>query len=218
MGTIKKCYLFTYNSVCLYTWLRVLSLVIYHFWEGDSVKTLNDTVDGPLKLAQTLALLEIAHSLFGIVRSPLITTILQVASRLAIVWGVCFPAPVATQQIGYATMLLSWSVTEVIRYPFYALNLFSKVPGFLKYLRYSMFIVLYPTGILSEMSCIYYAFYYVKSTSKWSFPMPNALNFGWEYHIVIAVASLSYLYGAPLLYSYMCRQRKKVLYGKSKTN
>jgi very-long-chain (3R)-3-hydroxyacyl-CoA dehydratase len=46
------------------------------------------------KIVQTAAALEIVHSLFGFVRSPLLTTIMQVASRLQLVWGIAerFPS------------------------------------------------------------------------------------------------------------------------------
>lgn len=48
-------------------------------------------------------------------------------------------------------MILAWSVTEVIRYAFYALSLArGTVPGILVYLRYTTFYVLYPLGASSE--------------------------------------------------------------------
>jgi very-long-chain (3R)-3-hydroxyacyl-CoA dehydratase len=50
----------------------------------------------------------------------------------------------------YASMVLSWSVTEVIRYAFYASSLLSMTPYHLLYLRYTTFYVLYPTGASSE--------------------------------------------------------------------
>lgn len=51
----------------------------------------------------------------------------------------------------YSTMILAWSMTEVIRYAFYALSLVrGRVPGILVYLRYTTFFVLYPLGASSE--------------------------------------------------------------------
>lgn len=47
-------------------------------------------------------------------------------------------------------MVLSWSITECIRYPFYAFGLIGSEPGFLLWLRYTTFYVLYPTGAGSE--------------------------------------------------------------------
>lgn len=48
-------------------------------------------------------------------------------------------------------MVLSWALTEVIRYAFYAATLLmSNVPMPLTWARYSTFFVLYPTGAGSE--------------------------------------------------------------------
>lgn len=47
-------------------------------------------------------------------------------------------------------MILSWSITEVIRYAYYAFNLLGHEPYSLLYLRYTTFYVLYLTGAFSE--------------------------------------------------------------------
>lgn len=52
-------------------------------------------------------------------------------------------------------MLLSWSITEVIRYSFYALTLVGYQSPLLLYLRYTTFYLLYPTGASSEAFLIF---------------------------------------------------------------
>lgn len=47
-------------------------------------------------------------------------------------------------------MVLSWAITEVVRYTFYAFSLLGSVPYPLLYLRYTLFYVLYITGASSE--------------------------------------------------------------------
>ena len=77
---------------------------------------------------------------------------MQVASRIIIVWGILdqFPA-VAVQSLAYSTMLVAWSVTEMIRYSYFVLNLaYGRVPPALVWLRYNTFFALYPLGISSE--------------------------------------------------------------------
>ena len=54
-------------------------------------------------------------------------------------------------------MLAAWSITEVIRYSYFVMNLRGEVPGFMTWLRYNTFYVLYPLGIGSEMACVYLA-------------------------------------------------------------
>jgi len=66
------------------------------------------------------------------------TTVMQVASRLLLVWGVVnnFPNETALSPV-YSSMLIAWSVTEVIRYSFFAMNLWTggAVPSMLQWLR-----------------------------------------------------------------------------------
>jgi hypothetical protein len=54
-------------------------------------------------------------------------------------------------------MILSWSIVEIFRYMFYALALVSgdatkKTPYPLFWLHYSLFGILYPTGITGELT------------------------------------------------------------------
>ena len=50
--------------------------------------TTYDIVGGTVAVVQTAAALEIIHSLLGLVKSPLPTVIIQVYSRLFLVWGI----------------------------------------------------------------------------------------------------------------------------------
>lgn len=80
---------------------------------------------------------------------------MQVASRYLLVWGIIYPFPWLARSPFYTSMLLAWSVTEVIRYSFFALSLSGFQPKSLVWLRYNTFFVLYPVGILSECALIY---------------------------------------------------------------
>jgi very-long-chain (3R)-3-hydroxyacyl-CoA dehydratase len=42
------------------------------------------------------------------------------------------------------TLLMTWAVSEVIRYPYYLAAVTKKPPQLLEWLRYSAFIILYP--------------------------------------------------------------------------
>lgn len=55
-------------------------------------------LERPLQVTQTAAVLEIAHSALGLVRSPVMTTLQQVFSRVFIVWGILWAVPHATAE------------------------------------------------------------------------------------------------------------------------
>ena len=118
--------------------------------------------------------LEIVHILIGLVPSGVMTTVMQVFSRLLCITLV-YRVEEVRESYFFFTMAFAWfhfyflfflflffifyflfflflylflkrSVTEVIRYSFYALSQMDKVPYFLLWLRYSTFWVLYPMG------------------------------------------------------------------------
>jgi len=99
----------------------------------------------------------IRYITIGIVRAPISTTGMQVSSRLLLVWGVVHLFPSLAKSAGYSSMLLAWSVTEVIRYSFFVLSLNGFQPKFVTWLRYNTFYVLYPLGISSECWMIWKA-------------------------------------------------------------
>lgn len=92
---------------------------------------------------------------------------MQVMSRLLLVWGITYPFPFVTQAPFYASMLVAWSVTEVIRYSFFATSLAGIQPSFLTFLRYNTFFILYPLGIFSECSLIFITSKYLQGTEQY---------------------------------------------------
>lgn len=102
----------------------------------------------------------------------------------------------------YSSMLLAWSVTEVVRYLFFALSLGTgSEPSPLRWMRYSGFFVLYPVGISSELFELFTAY-------------KAAAAEGNTARVVVALATMAtYVPGSPLLYMHMIKQRRKVLGG-----
>jgi very-long-chain (3R)-3-hydroxyacyl-CoA dehydratase len=87
----------------------------------------------------------------GLVRAPLFTTLMQVASRLLLVWGIGYNFPETTKYSpAYSSMLVAWSVTEVVRYYYFVFMLLGdEVPPLLTkvwtWLRY-VFIPPFPSA------------------------------------------------------------------------
>ncbi|KAF8993701.1 tyrosine phosphatase-like protein [Cyathus striatus] len=149
---------------------------------------------------QSFAILEVIHVLLGWVRSPLPTTVMQISSRLFLVWGIVEQFPEVRTNPLYASMVLAWSMTEVIRYTFYACSLLGVNSGALLYLRYSTFYVLYPLGASSEAFLIYATLPSFSSTLGW-----KATDY------VRAVLFSIWWPGLYVMYTHMMRQRGKVI-------
>ncbi|XP_024034123.1 very-long-chain (3R)-3-hydroxyacyl-CoA dehydratase 2 isoform X2 [Citrus clementina] len=124
--------------------------------------------------------------------------ILQTAAFLEVVHGAVQDHP------SLFITFLAWCLIEVIRYPFYALNTIGACPHWLTYLRYTMFIPLYPIGVLGEMLLLNQAFPYMKEKNIFA-------NFfaglPFSYYNVVQVVFVMYPFAWIKLYSHMLKQR-----------
>lgn len=215
LSLLRRFYLIAYNWIVFAGWFQVLFLALKTLKESGHEHVYSN-IEKPLLLAQSAAFLEILHGVIGLVRSPISATLPQISSRLYVVWGILYSFPEVQTHPIVSSLVISWSITEIIRYSFFGTKeAFGSTPYWLLWLRYSTFLVLYPTGISSEIGMIYNALPYMKESGKYSISMPNKWNFSFDYFYFAFVVLAIYVPGIPHLYGYMLGQRKKVL-GKSK--
>lgn len=171
--------------------------------------------------------------MIGFVRSNPFTTFTQIFSRLMLVWGILIPLSEARYSIGVPMLLIAWCIAECTRYAYYALNIYDAVPYICTWLRYTLFIVLYPIGVSGELFTTYAALRPIRQQKFLSFDLPNKLNFSFHYDVYCIIFMLSYIHCKychlkpyspfvyflflvfPQLYLYMFGQRKKII-GSSK--
>ncbi|KAJ3279005.1 hypothetical protein HDU76_009669, partial [Blyttiomyces sp. JEL0837] len=108
---IIQAYLIAYNALSAAGWWYITYFAIMGV--KDYVQ-LYPTMGQIVLWVQTAAVLEIFHSLFGFVRSPVLTTIMQVSSRLTLVWLVAeqFPYVQVVGHWAYTSMVIAWGITE----------------------------------------------------------------------------------------------------------
>lgn len=211
LSLVRRIYLTLYNWTVFAGWLQVFYLTVKTLRESGHEQVYN-AVERPLLLAQSAAFLEIFHGLVGLVRSPISATLPQIASRLYLAWGILWSFPQIQSHVLVSSLMLSWSITEIIRYSFFGMKeAFGFAPSWLLWLRYSTFLLLYPTGISSEVGLIYFALPYIKASEKYCVRMPNKWNFSFDYFYAAIVALGIYVPGSPQMYGYMLGQRKKAL-------
>lgn len=169
---LTRLYLILYNALSFTLWatctLRGAYLVattVILPWKNESTSiaaaanaalpSIFADIFSPLLVGtQSLATLEILHSLLGLVRAPIFTTAMQVASRLLVVWGVMYlfhgedgivgsaQQGAQTGDLAFLGCLTAWGVTECIRYGFFALQVLGTgVPGWWTWLRYLISLV-----------------------------------------------------------------------------
>ncbi|KAL3475645.1 tyrosine phosphatase-like protein [Aspergillus californicus] len=237
---ITRQYLLAYNALAFFLWItctsRTSRLLINHSIANglslDLPAVFAETYSPLLQTAQSLAILEVLHSLFGLVRAPLLTTAMQVASRLFVVWGILYPFHESGSgdgvvggvgnQIGdyaYLGCLLAWGVTECIRYGYFVMAVnggAEAVPVWWNWLRsLPPFFLVTVSAIRLIMDNRYNTFYVlypigISSECTLAFKaLPNAAALHPLYWWFIVAVLAIYVPGSYMLYSHMIRQRRK---------
>lgn len=190
-------YFLLYNTVSAVLWLVIFILTVYDLATGSYVNP-SAAPHWFLVSTQTAnAVLEITHSVVGLVRSPLPSLLLQFFARLLITIGVSYTAPQSPGNVSwaYSGLSLAWSITEVVRYAFFASKQVKPPPYWLLWLRYLTFIVMYPLGLLCEPVVVYQTLGCV-----------SGLHF-----YFLSLGMLLYVPGFLVLYRHMWRQRRRNL-------
>ena len=212
--SIRQLYLVTYNGAMLLQWGLVGARILRHLSAGGAPTGIFPIVRDSVKRLLLLSCLEIAHAASGIVRAPVGPTLVQCLVRLAsFVGAMNLGSPAVERSVWCAQTLCAWTVSEVVRYAFYARSILpGGAPRWLTWLRYSAFIALYPIGIAGEMGCFATVREHVRAQGILTVRMPNKWNMAFDYASVItALLVLAYPPGAFKLYTYMLAQRSKVL-------
>ena len=79
--SIIKGYLVVYNLLSALGWAYVLYLCFVALYAGQTAEEFWPVLKNPLTYVQTAALMEVVHSLIGVVPSPVFTVFMQVMSR-----------------------------------------------------------------------------------------------------------------------------------------
>lgn len=224
----------TSNHDCLSRWGTILYQVGIYFASPSSCRKLNyqklwDKTSVYVTFFQTLQLIEVIHAALRLIPSSPFIALLQTGARTFVVWAIVIPYKEPKISIGLPFILSSWSIAEVLRYSYYALSTINKVPYFLTWCRYSLFLVLYWFGFSGEMILMYKALPMIKRKHPFSLKLPNPYNVSFYPDYFLSLVMLLYtpckfllflnppssnLYLSPVflkVYFHMVTQRGKIL-------
>lgn len=210
MLSTVQLYLFSYNALQSCGWSVILWYTLRGLLRNESYEQLYQACELELQIFQSAAILEIVHAAACFVRSPVGTTTMQVFSRVSLVF-ILYKVVSAQASIGVLFLLTAWSVTEVIRYSYYGLALINAVSDIHTWLRYSLFIILYPLGVCGELLVILAALPEIATKKHLTVELPNICNIGFSFWWYLIAYIILYIPGFPQMYLYMLKQRKKVL-------
>lgn len=196
MGKPPKNYLKRYNLVQFLGWTSFFLLSVINNFNIPGFPFLL------LLVFQIAAILEILHARLSWVRSSVLTTFIQVFSRVAVVLILfyLFYTSLSSKTLiwGVSLITLAWGITEMVRYSFYFSQLMSWRVKPLSWMRYHFFMILYPMGVLGELLII------------WSLIESFELV-SWLQIVLFSVLVLIYLIFFPKMFGHMLKQRRNYL-------
>lgn len=78
---------------------------------------------------------DVMFATLGLVSSSVMTTLMQVYSRVFFVWAMMEGVPGVSDNIGLLLVSFAWSITEVVRYSYYFFALVDSIPYILQWCR-----------------------------------------------------------------------------------
>lgn len=150
--SFKKVYLILYNLFQFVGFMYIL-LVIAIRYSRDGVNSMAGTyeaVGNAIKFIQLIQYLEVMHPIFGYTKGNFLVPFLQVTGRNFILFAMLEYEPRMLTKPVVFYLFVVWSLVEVFRYPYYLTQLFKFEIGLLTWIRYTIWIPLYPLGILCE--------------------------------------------------------------------
>ncbi len=94
-----------------------------------------------------------------------------------------------------------YTAIELFRYPYYLLRVYNVDVALLTWLRYTLWIPLYPVGFVCEGVIALRDIPYFEETGKFSLPLPNAANLAFDFPSALRLYLL-FLF-VPTLYTMM---------------
>lgn len=204
-------FLFVYNLVQFlgFSWIFFNMTVRLFIFGKDSFYDTFHTISDVMFFCQILATVEVLNATFGLVKTSVIPTLVQVVGRnfvLFIIFGSL--EEMHNKPVVFFVFYL-WSAIEIFRYPFYMLGCFNTEWKTLTWLRYTVWIPLYPLGVTAEAVAVIQSIPIFDKTKLFSIPLPQAvgasISFSHFLHIYLVLMFL----GLFINFRHLYKQRKR---------
>lgn len=215
---MKNMYLVAFNAMNAFFWFLVFSIIMI----GISRHDYNIHAYAPevwhecghfVRVLQTIAVLEVIHGAVGIVPGGVFGALALHLGRNMVLFGpVALLPDVEAIRSSWPIVIIfiGWSFAEMIRYTYYALNVLQCAPYFLKWLRYTVPLIVFPFVAYIEAYVEYLALPYFKERQLMSTqPLPNSWNFTIYGYGVLFFWMSVHILSAPFLFVYMVGTRSK---------
>jgi len=214
----KKVYMIIYNLSMFvgYLYIFVVMSIRYYRDGVESMEGTYEAVGSAFKFCQLLQYLEVMHPMFGYTKGSVLVPFLQVSGRAFILFAMVEAEPRMQTKPVIFYLFLVWASIETVRYPYYLSQLFNVDLYMLTWLRYTMWIPLYPLGILCEGIICLRNIPYFEETQRLSLALPSPWNMTFDMPTFLKIYLLILsIPGTYVMMSHMAKTRAKKLGPKS---
>ncbi|XP_067008173.2 very-long-chain (3R)-3-hydroxyacyl-CoA dehydratase isoform X2 [Anabrus simplex] len=207
---MRKVYLVFYNLAQFIGFMYILTVIAVRYSRDgpDSMEGTYQAVGGAMKFCQLMQILEIMHPLFGYTKGGVLAPFMQVGGRNFVLFFMIEAEPRMADKPVVFYLFIVWSLIEIIRYPYYIAQLYKKNIGLLTWLRYTIWIPLYPLGGLCEGVIILRNIPYFEETQRFTVTLPNSWNFAFHFPSLLRIYLLIlFIPGLYVMMSHMYRAR-----------
>ncbi|XP_056137602.1 very-long-chain (3R)-3-hydroxyacyl-CoA dehydratase [Lampris incognitus] len=209
--SFKPGFLFIYNLVQFlgYSWIFFNMTVRLFIFGQDSLYDTFHTISDVMFFCQILAAIEVLNAAFGVVKTGVFPTLVQVLGRnfiLFIIFGSL--EEMHNKPVVFFVFYL-WSAIEIFRYPFYMLCCFETEWKALTWLRYTLWIPLYPLGGVAEAVAVLQSIPIFDETKLFSIPLPKAIGTSVSFSHVLYIYLVLMFLGLCVNLRHLYKQRQR---------
>lgn len=129
---------------------------------------------------------DVLHGFIGITKSGWSTGLIQVTGRLVMI-AIIDNNPHLHDSVTTFLLMFVYFLVEQFRYPYYAVSAMGIELYILTWLRYTVWIVLYPSGLVLEAISIIRSIPYYYESGKGSISLPNSFNFAFNLGVFLSI-------------------------------
>ncbi|XP_052357007.1 very-long-chain (3R)-3-hydroxyacyl-CoA dehydratase-like isoform X3 [Oncorhynchus keta] len=186
---LKKGYLFMYNLVQFlgFSWIFVNMTVRLFILGQDSFYDTFHTIADMMYFCQMMAVAEVMNPLVGVVKTGVFPAMIQVVGRNVILFVIFGSLEEMQNKAVVFFVFYLWSTIEIFRYPFYMLACIDTDWKLLTWLRYSIWMPLYPLGVLAEAIAVIQSLPIFDETRLYSIPLPTVLGSSFSFSFTLKI-------------------------------
>uniref|UniRef100_A0A3Q2QAE5 Very-long-chain (3R)-3-hydroxyacyl-CoA dehydratase n=1 Tax=Fundulus heteroclitus TaxID=8078 RepID=A0A3Q2QAE5_FUNHE len=192
-----------------FSWIFVNMTVRLFIFGQDSLYDTFHTISDVMFFCQILASVEVLNAAFGVVRSSVTPALIQVVGRNFVLFVIFGSLEEMHHRPVVFFVFYLWSGIEIFRYPFYMLGCFNTEWKTLTWLRYTVWIPLYPLGVLAEAVAVIQSIPIFNQTKLFSIPLPRAIGTSISFSYVLHVYLILMFLGLFINFRHLYKQRKR---------